>query len=40
MTARPPDDGPELERVHTAFRTDHRSDDPAADLRAPESEPA
>ncbi len=25
---------PELGRLQTAFRTDHRSDDPAADLRA------
>ena len=34
MTAHAPDPPPQLERLQTAFRTDHRSDDPAADLEA------
>jgi SAM-dependent methyltransferase len=34
MTAPAPDGPPQMERLQTAFRTDHRSDDPAADLQA------
>ena len=34
MTAPVHDDPPRLERLQTAFRADHTSDDPAADLRA------
>jgi SAM-dependent methyltransferase len=34
MTAHAPDRPPQLERLQGAFRTDHRTDDPAEDLRA------
>jgi SAM-dependent methyltransferase len=34
MTASVPKGPPQMERLQTAFRNDHRSDDPAADLQA------
>lgn len=33
MTAHAPEGPPQMERLQTAFQTDHRSDDPAADLK-------